>query len=333
MPKARKRTPKSSRRSSVNTLPLYVLLVVLFALYLFFQHVQFLALLLGLMLFIVFVILVVFEFASSAADEGIGKSALEIAIAIGIVLVIWFAARFLLNTASPLDVVPSCSMLPHLGRGDIILLHGISSASQLHAPVINVSTQEFSRMKANISSEFLSCVAYNVSNGRVTTSQIMKPGYSIGLYNLETRSISRTDAQGDNLVQYTCGTTPIRFSNGTVMTAVSTTAISVAGTTIIGDRNNSIVVYQTAPQDLFYKLGDSYIVHRAYAVLNVEGSYYVLTKGDNNPGLDLQYGNYPANMTSLQGRVVASVPYLGYVKLIFARSFVEPAGCNSTLQG
>jgi hypothetical protein len=68
-------------------------------------------------------------------------------------------------------------------------------------------------------------------------------------------------------------------------------------------------------------------------VLNVSGKYYVLTKGDNNPGLDLQYGNYPSNMSFIEGKVVASIPYLGYLKLALSNSFVEPSGCNSTVQG
>ncbi len=91
------------------------------------------------------------------------------------------------------------------------------------------------------------------------------------------------------------------------------------------------MVYQTVPSDLFYKFGDSYIVHRVYAIINASGTYYLLTKGDNNPGLDMQYGNYPANLSQIQGKVVASVPYIGYIKLIFSESYTEPAGCNATM--
>ncbi len=330
MPKERKRAEKP-RRKAANTLPLYLLLAVLLALYLYFQSIPFLALLLGMMTFIVFVILVVYEFMSSAGEEGVLRSVLEVAIAIGIVFAIWFAARALLHTSYPLDVVPSCSMQPRLGRGDVIVLQGITGISQLRAPVVDVSSAQYSRMLSGIGSEFLACVSYNMSNGRLVTSQILEPGYSIGLYRSSTATVESQYAQGGNLVQYTCGTGEVRFSNGTTATEVYTTAISIAGTTIIGDRNNSIVVYRTSPPDLFYKLGDSYVVHRVYAIMNVSGSYYLLTKGDNNPGLDLQFGNYPKNLSEAEGRVIAAIPYLGYVKLIFARSFVEPAGCDTTL--
>ena len=42
--------------------------------------------------------------------------------------------------------------------------------------------------------------------------------------------------------------------------------------------------------------------------------------------------NYPVNLTDVQGRVIASVPYLGYLKLILSSHFIEPAGCNATIQ-
>lgn len=329
MPEVRKRGKKPGGR--FGTTPLYILLAVLFVLYLYFQGVQFLALLFGLMLFIVFVILVVSEFAASVSEEGMWRSVAEIAVAIGLVFVLWVAASALLHTSSPLNVVPSCSMLPHLNRGDVILLQGVTNINQVHAPVVSVSNASYARMLSGIGGEFLACVAYSNSTGRVVTSQILKQGYSVGLYNQVSGTIVPTFSQAGNLVQYTCGTGQVTFANGSVATEVYTTAISIGGTVIIGDRNNSIGVYQTAPSDLFYKLGDSYVVHRVYAVINASGSYYLLMKGDNNPGLDLQYGNYPVNMSRLQGTMLASVPYVGYVKLIFSNSFTEPAGCNATL--
>lgn len=57
----------------------------------------------------------------------------------------------------------------------------------------------------------------------------------------------------------------------------------------------------------------------------------MLTKGDNNPGLDIQYGNYPPNMSQVQGKVVGVIPYLGYLKLIISGNLVVPQGCNSTV--
>jgi signal peptidase I len=323
----------SPKRKQVSTLPLYILLIALFILYLYFQAVPFLALLLGLLLLIVFVLLIVFELAGSVQEEGLTKSVFEIAMAIAVVFLLWYSVRILLHTAYPLDVVPSCSMQPHLNRGDVILLQGITNISELHAPIVEVSKAAYAQMNGDINGEFLACVAYSNSSGKLVTSQMLEPGYTVGLYNEVTGKIVQQGAQGSDLVQYTCGTSQVTFSNGTTGTEAYTAAITISGTTIIGDRNNSVVVYQTTPSDLFYKLGDSYVVHRLYAIINASGSYYLLTKGDNNPGLDMQFGNYPVNMSQLQGKVIASAPYLGYVKLIFAKSFTEPAGCNVTMSG
>ena len=248
-------------------------------------------------------------------------------------MLFWYAAKFLLHAAYPLDVVPSCSMQPHLNRGDVILLQGITDISQLHAPIVNVSKAAYAKMNGSIGSEFLACVAYNVSNNMITTSQMLKPGYSLGLYDEVNQRIVPQNAQSNSLVQYTCGASKVTFSNGTTGTEAYTSAITIAGKKITGDKNNSVVVYQTVPSDLFYKLGDSYVVHRLYAIINASGSYYLLTKGDNNPGLDMQFGNFPASMSELQGKVLASVPYIGYIKLIFAQSYTEPAGCNVTMSG
>jgi len=73
------------------------------------------------------------------------------------------------------------------------------------------------------------------------------------------------------------------------------------------------------------------IIHRIYAILNVSGSYYFLTKGDNNQALDIEFGNYPANETSVVGYVIAEIPVLGYVKLILSGQLSVPQGCNQTI--
>jgi signal peptidase I len=319
------------KHAQIPTAPFYVLLVALFALYLYFQAVPFLALLFGLLLMVVFVLLIVFEIVGSVKEEGFLRSVLEMAFAIAIVLLLWYGAKALLRTAYPLDVVPSCSMQPSLNRGDMILLQGVTNVKDLNAPVVGVSEPAFARMSNNQSDEFLECVAYKSSDGRLYTSQMLGQGYSVGLYDPLTGGIIPQAAQSGNLVQYTCGTTRVSFSNGTTGTEAYTAAVTIAGTTIIGDKNNSVVVYQTSPLDLFYKLGDDYVVHRLYAIINASGNYYLLTKGDNNPGLDMQFENYPIGISDLQGKVIASVPYLGYIKLIFVKSFTEPAGCNVTM--
>ncbi|MGI0100749.1 MAG: hypothetical protein ACREBH_03490 [Candidatus Micrarchaeaceae archaeon] len=321
---------KGSKKGAINTLPLYIALLILFILFIYFQGSS-VSVVFGIALFLLIIIVLVIEITSGIKEEGVTKNVIEIGAAVLIVLIFWFSLKAVLHTNYPLDVVPSCSMLPQLKRGDMIVLHGVQGISQIKAPVININYQAYSRLEGGIQNEFLSCVAYrNYGNG-VEISQIIYPGYSVGIYSsVEDNIVPNTYQQG-NLIQYTCGSKEIKFQNGTTESEAYTTSVTINGTTIYGDTNNSVLVYQTIPKDYFYKLGDSYIVHRAYAVLNVSGNYIVLTKGDNNPGLDLQYGNYLANLSSVQGKVIGTVPYIGYLKLALSNSFVEPAGCNSTV--
>jgi signal peptidase I len=327
--------PKEKKGKGINTLPLYAALVVLFILFILYQAERSLSVIFGIALFLVIVILIVVEVTNGIKEEGYKRNIIEIVVAVLIVVAFWFSLRALLHTNYPLDVVPSCSMLPKLHRGDLIVVGGITNPLQIKARMINVSNSTYSNFERNIQDEFLSCVAYQQSGNRITVSGIAYPGYSLGLFRSTSSGgeVVPDSYQQNSLVQYSCGIANVVYKNGTVLSEAYTKSISVNGTVVYNDTNNSVVVYATIPQDFFYQLGDSYIVHRAYAVINASGNYYVLTKGDNNMGLDLQYGNYPAALNDLQGRVLYSIPYLGYLKLVLSSSFTEPSGCNSTVTG
>ena len=324
---------KSQKRQSITVWPFYILLAVLFLLYLAYQGNQVLSVVFGTAAFFVLISVIVLELFVGMQEEGYVKNILEIAAAIIAVVVLWFILRAALQTPNPLDVVPSCSMLPVLQRGDMVVLQGISNISQIHAPIVSITKGQFTNLLNNIKNNPLSCVAYTVVNNRLKVSQMVYPGYTVGLYKQGNNSyIVPNDAQANNTIKYTCGTVNSRFSNGTIASEASTTSITIGRETITGDKNNSIIVYETVPSDAFYTEGDLYIVHRAYAVLNVQGSYYILTKGDNNPGLDIQYSNYPANLSYVEGKVIVSIPYIGYLKLLLSGSLSQPAGCNSTIE-
>ena len=323
----------NANREKIAVWPIYVMIIVALVLYVLLQRVRILAITLGIVTFFLIIIAIVLELISGKNEVGYKKSILEIAAAIIIVVAFWYGLRFFLATSSPIDVVPSCSMLPYLHRGDMILLHGVSSASQLKAPIIDVTSSQMSRILSSPDSESLSCVAYITNASGTYIRQTLAPGYKVGLIedsNGAYRLVSKQEESG-NVLQYSCGTREVRLSTGQILNEAYTTSITVNNHTIAGDRNNSIIVYKTRPGDLFYEEGDAYVVHRAYAILNDSGNYYVLTKGDNNPGLDIQYGNYPPNMSQVQGKVVGVIPYLGYLKLIISGNLVVPQGCNSTV--
>ncbi len=322
---------KRKRDKPIDTLPLYIALAVIFIAYFIFQRSPGLSILLGALVFFLIAVILVIEIMNGFKEVGAKRNLIEIGVAILLVIVIWFVLRYTLNTAYPLDVVPSCSMLPVLHRGDMIVIQG-ATPSNLKAPIVNVTKSEWQSSFGSINTESLECVAYSQTGTTVKLSQFLSPGYTIGLLKSSGGVSEIIPVQNQSLVKYTCGAVNVTFQNGTVEKEAATTAITIGNTTITGDKNNSIVVYQTIPQDNFYKFGDSYIVHRIYAIVNVSGTYYVLTKGDNNPGLDIQYFNAPANLSQNQvgGKVIASIPYIGYVKLIISNNFVEPTGCNYT---
>ena len=309
------------------------MIIVALVLYILLERIRILAITLGIVTFFLIIIAIVLELISGKNEVGYKKSILEIAVAIIVVVVLWYGLKFFLATNNPIDVVPSCSMLPYLHRGDMIFLHGVSSISQIKAPIIDVTSSQMSRVLSSPDSESLSCVAYITNASGTYIRQTLAPGYKVGLIedsNGVYRLVSKQEESG-NVVQYTCGTREVKLSTGQILNEAYTTSITVNNRTIAGDRNNSIVVYGTRPGDLFYEEGDAYVVHRVYAILNDSGDYYVLTKGDNNPGLDIQYGNYPPNMSQVQGKVVGVIPYLGYLKLIISGNLVVPQGCNSTV--
>jgi signal peptidase I len=330
------RNANVQRRHDIITWPLYVLLVLMLALYILFQRVAYISLVAGILVVVLIVALLVIEIANASMQKkGRVRNIAEIVLGIAIVVALWFGLQAVLATSHPLDVVPSCSMLPYLQRGDMILLQGVHNISQIKAPVVDVTQEQVAALEQNLSRESLECVAYLSTPAGTYVSQFVRQGYSVGLlYSSSSGSeIVPGSFQDGNLVRYTCGTTSVLFTNGTIMQEAYTKSITIGNTTITGDANNTVLVYGTVPGDLFYSYGDAYIVHRVYAVLRTSSNYYVLTKGDNNPGLDLQYGNYPANSSEVQGKVIASIPYLGYLKLAISGSFTEPTGCNYTTQG
>ena len=73
--------------------------------------------------------------------------------------------------------------------------------------------------------------------------------------------------------------------------------------------------------------------------ISADGRYYYVTRGDNNPVLDIQvydYGtgltNHPAPDGNARGKVVMRVPLLGYFKLFISGFLQEDSQCRTQLQ-
>jgi len=318
--------------------PFYLLLAILIIIYAL--HNSFL---LGSFIFLLIIVILILEAKISIETEGKAKSIIDIGIAIVAVLLFWLLLIIVLNTSSPIDTVASCSMLPALQRGDLVVLHGIGNpalfAKAHNVPLINVSEPAFASMENNMNTEFLAYYAYFDSNKSKISSIIpIGSSYNIGLYNTyciynyiylrRSGSIYRcfVSSQDNNLIKYNYAIGNV-IIGGKQYNVVYTSSITINNITISQNFSNPIIVYRTTPRDYFS--GD--IIHRLYAILNVSGSYYFLTMGDNNPGLDIEFANYMPNESSVVGYVIARVPVLGYLKLIISGQFGQVAGCNQTI--
>jgi hypothetical protein len=320
---------------------LYALLVALIALYIFHNSVV-----IGIGVIVLIIIILVLEFSLSVHSDGAKSSIIDLGVAILAVVIIFAVLMVILQTSSPIDVVTSCSMLPVLSRGEMLLLHGIPNMSLFlashHVPIVNVSQSQFNGMIGNMSSEFLAFYAYNPSN-KSDIADITNLGAQlpVGLYN--SACVDRYSAENEPYNYYRCYVPPqaqannlIKYNysigkmlmNGTYYSVVYTSSITIANTTIVENYSNPIVVYRTNSSDTFS--GD--IIHRAVAAIHVGAKYYILTKGDNNPGLDIQFANYPPSQSDIVGYFLGGLPYIGYLKLIVSGQLASDPQCGQVIQ-
>ncbi len=320
---------------------LYIVLAILIVLYAANSNI-----LVGAAAFLLIIVIVVFEVKTSVASEGARKSVVDILSAVAAAVFVWLLLIFLLHTNAPVDAVSSCSMLPVLHRGDLVVLHGIDNVSSFaashHVPMINVNEGAFARMQGNITTEFLAFFAYFNGN-KANYSYIFTNGvhYQVGLYNTVCISQAQylgqpnrigeclvpNQSQLSNLIRYSYAIGKLVINNNQTYSALYTSQIYIGNQSIADNYSNPIIVYQTTSKDSF----SGSIIHRLYAILNVSGNYYFITRGDNNQALDIEFGNYPSNKSAVLGYVLTDIPVVGYVKLLLSGQIATPAGCNMQL--
>jgi signal peptidase I len=334
-----KKAEPKGRQSSLVVWALYALLAALIILYALTGNAV-----VGVAAMLAIAGVFYYEIKHSIKTEGTKRSVIDIGMAVGAALLVWVVLMLVLQTSAPIDAVSSCSMLPALQRGDVVVLGGIGNPAQFAAskgiPVLNVSAGAFQRMEGNMSSEFLSFYAHPKANGSELSDVFDNgSGYEIGLYN--TKCLSQFSylgqakyfpkcevpmSQSGDLIKYNYSVGKVEIA-GAEHDIVYTSSITVGNVSVAENYANPVVVYQTSSQDYF----TGSIIHRVFAVVDAGGSYYFLTKGDNNQALDVEFENYPANESSVTGYVLADVPLVGYVKLLLSGQIAVPAGCNQTI--
>ncbi|MFH0834741.1 MAG: hypothetical protein V1881_00150 [Candidatus Micrarchaeota archaeon] len=233
------------------------------------------------------------------SQKGAKQSAWELGIAFASAIAAWFILGFVLQTSSPINVVTSCSMLPVLERGDLIILQGGN---------IRVPEAQYAASLANATYEQRG-IRVDAADGTRTYRFILPiiGGNSLFEYGLEPCTAEARDGAS---TQEFCAY-----------------RITLNGTEYALNRNNDIIVYEPTPA--YYGL----IIHRAFLKINAADGAYYLTRGDNNEFLDQQSGIQLVPEKDVKGKVLLRVPYVGYLKLFLFMQFEEPKGCGYLVKG
>ncbi|MBI5158781.1 hypothetical protein HY992_01535 [Candidatus Micrarchaeota archaeon] len=270
---------------------------------------------------LVFVLTLIIESFFSADKIGWKKEFKETIIAALAAAVLWLAASYFLQTSAPLNGILSCSMLPSLERGDMVVLNGWN----INAPEVNVTESEWKQITNSGALHF----ACGVCRNETANSPCL----------IDPRS--NTKVEGDYPLEFECGSCEnLNPSTKVKQTVACTKSVTILGKKIEENLSNDVVVYTPLPSDVFSRSGD--IIHRVFVKINVEGKNYYLIKGDNNPGFDVQVvtptgdSNSPVAQERVIGKVMLRLPYIGYYKIFLAGitnpALLEtPAGCDAYL--
>ncbi len=260
-------------------------------------------------------VLLIGESLVGVSEHGAKKELYEVGIAILAALVIWFGASFLLGTPSPLNAIVSCSMLPSLERGDLVILQGGEPSGT------EIYVDEFDFTKVSVSVDGMGNFETNISLAQYC-------GYFP--FSVPCKAYLETPEK----VTEKYG--PLEFKHGWCETNIRGVPVRLqCAKSVVADGkeypyglSGDTIVYTTMNGDGFSPTGSKEIIHRVVYKVHAGGRVFYITKGDNNDRFDLQYNNVPATPSRTSGKVILRIPYLGYFKLFLFGYFEDPAGCD-----
>jgi hypothetical protein len=274
---------------------------------------------------------VLFEVKEGADKRGWKHEIVDTIIMLAAAVAIWLAAGFILNTSSPVSAVVSCSMLPSLQRGDFVVVQGSPvrayDISMTEAELASLNDRAFVTYPDGNASLDGSLMPYCVAERLAGKTSAL-------CHSFINSPESVIEKKGAFTYRYeTCATA---YSNGTGVHGPCLKSVTFRGNGYLTNFSDDVIVYQPLAGDYYSLVGD--IVHRALFRINVDGKYYYLTRGDNNPIIDLQaygYGsgmmNHPIPQSNVRGKVIGRIPYLGYLKLFINGYFQEDPQCKTQL--
>jgi signal peptidase I len=270
----------------------------------------------AILVFTFFILSIYFDIKEGVKKSGVFGYLKDFVISVLVIVFFWIASIVILQTSSPYNAVASCSMLPSLERGDAIVLKKVDITKI--APVINVNSSFIQELFLEFKKQEV-CAACNETI--CSLSDIPKNSKFVVYSYKENRVVQPK-------LNITCGECTKNFLNGSVEKIPCFKFFTIGDKKIFPNKNNSIIVYKTSSYDSM----EGEIIHRAVVVLNASNNYFVLTKGDNNPDLDFQYGVAPKNSSSIIGEVIVRFPILGYAKLFLFGQFSQPVGCDFVIK-
>jgi len=280
----------------------------------------------GIMIVVEMLFFVGLEVRQGADKNGWKHELLDTVMALVVAIAIWYGASFLLNTSSPISAVVSCSMLPNLQRGDFVVVQGADvrahEISMSQAQLDSLSDPAIVRFDGKQASVPGSLYTYcRIKNDEMCRAFYLDPSSFVEIKGpLEFRyEVCSLERQGEEAIKQPC----LR-------------SVSYEGKEYLADFSNDVIVYAPQAGDPYAYFGD--IVHRVFFKIDADGQTYYLTKGDNNPVLDLQVhdyasgqGNKPIPQSNTRGKVLARIPLLGYFKLFLSGFLHEDAQCSTQL--
>ncbi len=269
-----------------------------------------------------FILTLLSESFFSAEEIGWKKELKETIIAALFAAVVWLSASFFLQTSAPLNGILSCSMLSSLERGDMVVLSGW----EVNAPEVKLTKNEWNEIAASGALHFVCGVCRSAEGD---TPCLIDPR-------------TNKKVEGDYPLKFECGSCEnFNPSTGKAQAVACTESVVLFGQKVSENLHNDVIVYSPLPNDVFARSGD--IIHRVFLKVDVEGEEYFLTKGDNNPGFDVQVvlqntgeTNSPVSKSRVIGKVVLRLPYIGYYKIFMAgianpSLLATPPGCDAYL--
>lgn len=289
----------------------------------------FIPVLVGVLIVLEMGVFIGLEVKSGAKKHGWKHEVVDTVIALFVAVAIWLGLSLVLNTSSPISAVVSCSMLPELQRGDFILVQG----ADVDAYDISMSKEELDSL-AGPATIYYDDMDKTINGSIYPYCNLYPLSDVCEVFFKSPEEI--TEQKGAFIYRYEMCSMEHQ-SKGTILLPCLK-SVTFRGEEYLTDFSNDVIVYAPPPTDLYYYLqGD--IVHRVMFKIESGGHTYYITRGDNNPVLDIQSYYYEAGLANhpvpdefTRGKVIARIPFLGYFKLFIHGYFEEYEQCRTQLQ-